>query len=77
MSEKVVFIPNGEKIYAVPVGVCEKYALSGEALTAATKAMAEATGDVEGQTSTGEGSSSDCSDCGIKVDNSGRNSGKK
>ncbi|TNE71762.1 MAG: hypothetical protein EP339_14350 [Gammaproteobacteria bacterium] len=48
MSKKVVFVPNGDAVYAVPVEVCEQYALEGDALVAAKTAL-EGESDVEGQ----------------------------
>lgn len=43
---KVVLIPNGDKVYAVPTDVCEQYELKGKELEAAQEALSP---DVEGQ----------------------------
>lgn len=48
MSDKVVLVPNGDAVYAVPVDVCEKYALEGDALASAQSVLGEES-DVEGQ----------------------------
>lgn len=48
MSKKVVLVPNGDAVYAVPVEVCEQYALEGDALAAAKSALSGES-DVEGQ----------------------------
>lgn len=48
MSEqKEILITNGEQAYAIPMEVCEKYALEGEDLKNAIEAMAA--DDVSGQ----------------------------
>jgi len=50
MSDKnVVLIPNGDAVYAIPTDVCKKYALEGEELDGAKKALTNSGGDVEGQ----------------------------
>lgn len=48
MSDKVVLVPNGDAVYAVPVDVCEKYALEGDQLASAQSAI-HGDSDVEGQ----------------------------
>ncbi len=67
MSDNVVLIPNGSKVYAVPVEVVEKYALEGDALTAAKKVISEQD-DVTGQGETSTPRQA--------VDTSGRGDGK-
>lgn len=59
MSDKVVLVSSGDAIYAVPVDVCEKYALEGDALISA-EAFFNEEADVSGQTQylTGMGSNS-------------------
>lgn len=48
MSHKVFLVTNGNAVYAVPVDVCEEYALEGKTLTAAQAFLDEEV-DVLGQ----------------------------
>ena len=49
MREKVVLLPNGKDVYAVPVDVCKQYALEGSNLESAKRALEEIESDVSGQ----------------------------
>lgn len=52
MSDKVMLVPNGDAVYAVPVDVCEEYALEGNELASAQAALGSDS-DVEGQSNRG------------------------
>ncbi len=49
MSDKVVYVQNGDKVYAVPTKVCEEHELTGAKLTSAQELLEASSGDVEGQ----------------------------
>ncbi|MCK4707568.1 MAG: hypothetical protein KAU21_03040 [Gammaproteobacteria bacterium] len=49
MSTKVILVPNGEAVFAVPLDVCKKYVVEGESLKELEIALEDAEPDVEGQ----------------------------